>query len=86
LFVSHLDRTGRNLPKFYLQAIYLAGAFGIACATARADSVAPGAAVPASDEFVETPVGGAAAPQSSGSLLNPAPMGSQQFLQKPAAP
>jgi porin len=34
---------------------------------------------------VETPVGGAAAPQSSGGPLNPAPMGSQEFLQKPAA-
>ena len=34
---------------------------------------------------METPVGGAAAPQSSGGLLNPAPMGSQEFLQKPAA-
>jgi porin len=35
---------------------------------------------------VETPVGGAATRQNSGGLLNPAPMGPQEFLQTPAAP
>jgi len=61
-------------------AICLAGAFGIVwSAAAYADSSAP-----ASDEFVETPVGGAAAPQSSGGVLSPVPASSQEFLQNPA--
>ena len=34
---------------------------------------------------METPVGAAAAPPSSGGLLNPAPASSQEFLQQPAS-
>jgi porin len=50
-------------------------------AAARADTPAP-----PSGEFVETPVGTPAAPQSSGGLLNPAPASSKDFVENNAAP
>jgi porin len=59
----------------------IAAAFAVG---ARADS-STAAPTSAPGEFVETPVGAAAAPPSSGGLFNPAPATSQEFLQKPAA-